>query len=381
MENSARSISLNARDIPPVQCFACVVELCKPSGEMLDEPLGAQGQVVLETVTQSDLFTPFHPASHTAMTWGQKQSWNPNLSAILWGGSVKRERQGCAQKARGQVHRGGTESCCFSKRPTALLAFAGLLLDVGPPCLWIPHSWIQPHTLIKNLKINKWIPLLKGKLGICHASKYLHSTYTVWSFPGGSDGEEFSVKKLQVWSLGQEDPLEKEMTTHSSILTWKIPWTEEPNGLQSTGWQRVRHNWACLTLTLHCIRCYKRCRDDLKYVGGMPRLCANTMLFYVRGLIYFFLPCTECRILVPQPGMESVPSAGEAWSLTHWATSEVPKKFDFDMGKVPGTNSWGYLGSTALKTSFAPIKGLICTPWWRWLVDKWRGGTLGFCLV
>ena len=68
MENSARSISLNARDIPPVQCFACVVELCKLSGEMLDEPLGARGQVVLETVTQSDLFTPFHPASHTAMT-------------------------------------------------------------------------------------------------------------------------------------------------------------------------------------------------------------------------------------------------------------------------------------------------------------------------
>ena len=40
---------------------------------------------------------------------------------------------------------------------------------------------------------------------------------------------------MQVLSLGQEDPLEKEMATHSSILTWKIPWTEEPGGLQSMG--------------------------------------------------------------------------------------------------------------------------------------------------
>ena len=41
--------------------------------------------------------------------------------------------------------------------------------------------------------------------------------------------------------LGGENPLEKEMATHSSILTWKIPWTEKPDGLQSTGLQRVRH--------------------------------------------------------------------------------------------------------------------------------------------
>ena len=43
---------------------------------------------------------------------------------------------------------------------------------------------------------------------------------------------------------GSGRPLEKEMATHSSILAWKIPWTEEPDGLQSMGSQRVRHNWA-----------------------------------------------------------------------------------------------------------------------------------------
>ena len=49
---------------------------------------------------------------------------------------------------------------------------------------------------------------------------------------------------MVVWSLGQEDPLEEEMASQSSILAWRDPWTEEPGGLQSIGWQRVRHNWA-----------------------------------------------------------------------------------------------------------------------------------------
>ena len=47
---------------------------------------------------------------------------------------------------------------------------------------------------------------------------------------------------MQAQSLGQEDPLEKEMTTHSSIPAWRIPWTEEPGGLQSMGLQRVGHD-------------------------------------------------------------------------------------------------------------------------------------------
>ena len=46
----------------------------------------------------------------------------------------------------------------------------------------------------------------------------------------------------QIRSLGQEDPLEKEMATHSSILVWKIPWMEEPGGLQSMGSKRVGHD-------------------------------------------------------------------------------------------------------------------------------------------
>ena len=47
---------------------------------------------------------------------------------------------------------------------------------------------------------------------------------------------------MWVQSLGPEDSLEKEMATHSSVLAWRIPWTEEPDGLQSMGSQRVRHD-------------------------------------------------------------------------------------------------------------------------------------------
>ena len=52
------------------------------------------------------------------------------------------------------------------------------------------------------------------------------------------------MQETQVQSLGREDPLEKEMVTHSSILAWTIPWMEKPGGLQSTRSQRVGHDWA-----------------------------------------------------------------------------------------------------------------------------------------
>ena len=61
----------------------------------------------------------------------------------------------------------------------------------------------------------------------------------VQGFPGGSDGKESACN---VGDLGWEDPLEEGMATHSSILAWRIPWTEEPGGLQSMGSQTVGHD-------------------------------------------------------------------------------------------------------------------------------------------
>ena len=59
-------------------------------------------------------------------------------------------------------------------------------------------------------------------------------------FPGGASSKE--TRLPTGLSLGQEDPLEKEMATHSSILAWRIPWTEEPDGLQPMGSHGVRHD-------------------------------------------------------------------------------------------------------------------------------------------
>ena len=64
-------------------------------------------------------------------------------------------------------------------------------------------------------------------------------------FPGGSVGKESACNAgTQVRSRGQEDPLEKGMATHSSILAWEIPWIEEPGGLSSLVPRRVRHDLA-----------------------------------------------------------------------------------------------------------------------------------------
>ena len=68
--------------------------------------------------------------------------------------------------------------------------------------------------------------------------------FSGWGIPGGSMVKHPpAIQETQVLSLGREDPLEEGMATPSSILAWRIPWTEEPGGLLSMGWQRVRHNW------------------------------------------------------------------------------------------------------------------------------------------
>ena len=86
---------------------------------------------------------------------------------------------------------------------------------------------------------------ISNNVSLCSASNYIHY------FPGGSEvkasassaGDLGSIPGFDPWvqSLGREDPLEKGMATHSSILAWRMPWMEEPGRLQSTGSQRVGH--------------------------------------------------------------------------------------------------------------------------------------------
>ena len=87
-----------------------------------------------------------------------------------------------------------------------------------------------------------------------HGSRYFWEKNLAWvtwisSSDLGPSVAQPAMRETWVWSLGQEDPLKKEMATHSIILAWEIPWTEEPGGPQSKGLQRVGHNWATNTHT------------------------------------------------------------------------------------------------------------------------------------
>ena len=77
--------------------------------------------------------------------------------------------------------------------------------------------------------------------------------YSCMGLPWWLSGKESATiqepQEMQVWSLGQEDPMEKETATPSSILSWRAPWIEEPGELQSMGSQRVGHNWSDLACT------------------------------------------------------------------------------------------------------------------------------------
>ena len=76
-----------------------------------------------------------------------------------------------------------------------------------------------------------------------------------------------------VWSLGWEQPLEKGTMTHSSILAWRIPWTEEPSRLQSMGSQGVRHNRLTFTFTHYIYICICVCMKESEVAQSCPTLC------------------------------------------------------------------------------------------------------------
>ena len=123
-----------------------------------------------------------------------------------------------------------------------------------------------------------------------------------------------------VWSLGQEDPLEKEMATHSSILAWEIPCTEEPGGLQSMGLQRVGHDLAtehaCLRYLINLLSSKVPWWKKVKVTQLCPTLCdpglytpwnslgQNTgvgSLSLLQGIFPTQVSCTEGGSLPAEP--------------------------------------------------------------------------------
>ena len=98
---------------------------------------------------------------------------------------------------------------------------------------------MKPQNQGKREKSQMWPERIKKQ----HTSKNKHLIVSKCLFPVGSDGKDLpAVQETWVHSLGQENPLEKGMTTHFSIPAWRILWAEDPGELQSSESQRVGHN-------------------------------------------------------------------------------------------------------------------------------------------
>ena len=122
------------------------------------------------------------------------------------------------------------------------------------------------------------------------------------------------MRETQVWSLGQEDPLEKGMANHSSLLAWKIPWTEEPGGLPSMGSHRVGHDWSdlaattltyCLTLRVcGCFWIYSIHFNVSHFIFILILYHFTYSLRILQHYYFYLYPlvlCTQRRQLQPTP--------------------------------------------------------------------------------
>ena len=102
---------------------------------------------------------------------------------------------------------------------------------------------INPPLYLNQLELN--FSHLKLQVFWLLCPLYMVSLKEEKGFPDGSVVKNLPAnQETRVWTLGLEDPLEKEMATHCSILAWDILWTEEPGRLQSMGLQRIRYDWA-----------------------------------------------------------------------------------------------------------------------------------------
>ena len=117
--------------------------------------------------------------------------------------------------------------------------------------LWPAQYIILNFVFRTNISSWDWSSETLDKLPIKKPSLRIFS-----GFSGGSGGKESACQCRDAGSIPSwEDPLEKGMATHSSILAWRIPWTEDPSGLQSMRLQRVGHEWVtehvCLMAPQH----------------------------------------------------------------------------------------------------------------------------------
>ena len=144
-----------------------------------------------------------------------------------------------------------------------------------------------------------------------------------------------AMQETQFLSLGREDPLEKGLAaTHSSILAWRIPWTEEPGGLQSIVLQRVRHDWVTDTFTLTYVCIHKHTQtsisaykywkpwfhfDTFSFVS-IPRIFPSLFLFLNLYLLSLTFKIWLSNLFPPAPlwVTTSWPQGLSHWPQSHW---------------------------------------------------------------
>ena len=121
-------------------------------------------------------------------------------------------------------------------------------------------------------------------------TEWLNRTdFVIWGIPDGSLVKNPAMQETWVQSLGWEDSLEKETATHSNILAWKTPCTEEPGKLQSIGSQRVRHDWsnvACTHMYINILTCWFQTLQRVEIY--FPNLCDDrTLVINCQGRYLF----------------------------------------------------------------------------------------------
>ena len=136
------------------------------------------------------------------------------------------------------------------------------------------------------------------------------------------------MRETWVRSLGREDPLEKERATHSSILASRIPWTEEPGGLQSTGWQRVGYDWVTTSKIAPAVRvCRVSGLQSVRMAQYHPRTTGGEAPHGGRQCGHIQGSCVQ----TDGPGEERALLIRDSVSLR---TLQLPRYFRVPCGKV-----------------------------------------------
>ena len=219
------------------------------------------------------------------------------------------------------LKKGGT--ICFTLSLTGFVKASDYVAELGPQHGQTARSWDLSLTAREAEICNGPALLCKCShcfwsllIGLCHDK---HCKDDFLGFPGGSVVKNPpAIQKSRVRSLDWKDPLVKGMATHSSILAWRTPWTEEPGWLQFMGLQRVWHDWATEHAHTHCgVTGGFSAGDGVEFktsVWGGVSLCFGSvtphwtvrdMWIGAESLWFFFFFFLAARVLVALPPVGS----------------------------------------------------------------------------